>query len=188
MAPATRRVLARAARRRRSSTGCSAAHQRAVVVEVEELLARAGRLAGEGVGDVVAVEVNLEGLVAGLHALEQFLLDVRLAGGGEDVGSMSSWAKMSLSMVPGLITPGQRIATVRGSRLPSSYSSRRGRAIAAVGPGEFLRAVVGGIHHDGVLLEAEFLELVEKLANHGVMLDHAVGINAEPGLAFPFRA
>ena len=60
--------------------------QVAVVAEVEELLARAGRLAGERVGEVVAVEVHLEGLVADLHPLEQLLLDVGDAGGGQQRG------------------------------------------------------------------------------------------------------
>ena len=52
-----------------------------LVIEVEELLARTRGLAGESVGDIVAVEMHLEGLAADLHALLQFLLDVRLAGG-----------------------------------------------------------------------------------------------------------
>ena len=58
---------------------------------------------------------------------------------------------------------------------------------AAIGPGEGLGAVVGGIHHDGVVLDAELLELVEQLPDHCVMLDHAVGIDAEAGLAFGLR-
>ena len=33
-------------------------HQRAVVIEVEELLARTRGVAGEGVGDIVAVEMH----------------------------------------------------------------------------------------------------------------------------------
>ena len=62
------------------------ADETAVVVPVEELVARTGRLAGERIGDVVAVKMDLEGLVADLHALSQLLLDVRHAGGGQDCG------------------------------------------------------------------------------------------------------
>ena len=58
---------------------------------------------------------------------------------------------------------------------------------AAVGPGEHFRAVVGGIHDDGILIEAEFLEFVEHLADVAVVLHHAVGIDAEAGLAFTLR-
>ena len=57
---------------------------------------------------------------------------------------------------------------------------------AAVGPVEELRAVVAGIHDDGVVLDAQFLELGEQLADMAVVLDHAVGIDAETGLAFAF--
>ncbi len=46
-----------------------------------------------------------------------------------------------------------------------------------------LGAVVGGVHDDGVVGDAQFLELLEQLADHGVVLDHAVGVNAEAGLA-----
>ena len=85
--------------------------ERAVVVEVEELLARAGRFAGERIGDVVAVEMHLEGLVADLHALEQLLLHVR-ARRRRPAASAACLRgqKMSLLTVPGLMTPGQRMA------------------------------------------------------------------------------
>ena len=61
-------------------------YQRAIVIEVEEFLARAGRLAGEQVGQVVAVEMYLEGLVANLHAFEQLLLHIRHADSGQERG------------------------------------------------------------------------------------------------------
>ena len=54
---------------------------------------------------------------------------------------------------------------------------------AAIGPGEHLRTVVGRVHDDGVVVEAQFLELVEHLADLAIMLDHAIGIDAETGLA-----
>ena len=59
-------------------------------------------------------------------------------------------------------------------------AERRG---AAVGPGERLGAVVGGVDHDGVVGDAEVVELLQELADLAVVLDHAVGIDAEPGLA-----
>ena len=58
---------------------------------------------------------------------------------------------------------------------------------AAVGPAHRLRAVVGGVHDDGVVVDAKLIELREQLANHAVVLDHAVGIDAEAGLADRLR-
>ena len=86
------------------------ADQRAVVVEVEELVARAGRFAGQRIGDVVAVEMDLEGLVADLHALEQLLLHVRDARRGQQRGQHVFVREDVVVTVPGLMTPGQRIA------------------------------------------------------------------------------
>src|SRR5271157_249771 len=60
--------------------------QVAVVAEIEELLTLAGPLASEVVGLVVAVEVDPVGPLAGLVALEELLLDIRLSRGGQQGG------------------------------------------------------------------------------------------------------
>ena len=57
---------------------------------------------------------------------------------------------------------------------------------AAVRPAKGFGPVVGGIHHDGVLLEAECLELVEHLADVAIVFDHAIRIDAQAGLAVRF--
>ena len=44
-------------------------------------------------------------------------------------------------------------------------------------------AVVGGVDDDGVVGDAEIVELLQQLADVPVGLDHAVGVEAEPGLA-----
>ena len=54
--------------------------------EVEELVALRRPLARQQVHLVVAVEVVLVGPVAELHALEQLVGDVRVAGGGAQRG------------------------------------------------------------------------------------------------------
>jgi hypothetical protein len=54
---------------------------------------------------------------------------------------------------------------------------------ATIRPGEGLGAVVGGVDHDRIVGDAEIIELFEKLADLSVMLHHAVGIDAETGLA-----
>ena len=57
------------------------------------------------------------------------------------------------------------------------------RRRAAVRPAHDLGAVVGGVDHDGVVGDLEVVELLQELADLAVMLDHAVGIDAEAGLA-----
>ncbi len=59
---------------------------------------------------------------------------------------------------------------------------------AAVGPGEGLGAVVGGVEDDGVVVDAELLELGEDTADVVIVLEHAVGIEADAALAFPLLA
>src|SRR5262249_42912438 len=54
---------------------------------------------------------------------------------------------------------------------------------AAVGPTQFLSPVVGRPHDDGVVGDPQLVELGEKLPDMAVVLDHAVGINAEARLA-----
>ena len=61
------------------------------------------------------------------------------------------------------------------------------RCTAAIGPAKRLGAVVGRIHDDGVVLEAQFLELVEHLSHMSVVLDHAVGIRPQARDALAFR-
>jgi hypothetical protein len=57
-------------------------HDVAIVVQVDELLARAALLLAHEVRKlVIAVEMDLEGLGSGLVALEKFVLDIRVAGG-----------------------------------------------------------------------------------------------------------
>ena len=57
------------------------------------------------------------------------------------------------------------------------------RRHGAVRPQRDLGAVVGGVDDDGVVGDAEVVELLEQLADHAVMLDHAVGVDALAGLA-----
>ena len=43
--------------------------------------------------------------------------------------------------------------------------------------------VVGGVDDDRVVGDAEVVELSQELANLAIVLHHAVGIDAEPGLS-----
>jgi hypothetical protein len=101
------------------------------------------------------------------------------------VGSQSLWAMISLTCVPGLMTPGQRRRS--GTRCPPSHALLAvKRRAPAVRPRHDLRAVVGAINDDGVVRDAEIVELVEQLADHLAMLHHTVGIQADPGSPFRF--
>ena len=87
-------------------------------------------------------------------------------------------------IVPGLITPGQR--TSIGTRKPPSQVvpfSPVVRRRAAVRPRRRLRAVVGAVDDDGVVGDAEIVELLQHPADHVVVLDHAVGVEADAGAA-----
>ena len=90
-------------------------HELGVVVDVEELLARGLLLlAGEHRQLVVAVEVHLERLAHRVVAREQLVLDVRLAGRGQQRREPVERAKISLLTCPGRMRPGQRI--IAGTR------------------------------------------------------------------------
>jgi hypothetical protein len=102
-----------------------------------------------------------------------------------NVGSQSLWAMISLTWVPGLMTPGQRRRS--GTRCPPSHVLLAvKRRAPAVRPRHDLCAVVGAINDDGVVRDAEIVELVEQLADHLAMLHHTVGIQADPGSPFRF--
>ena len=102
----------------------------AVVGEVDEPLPRAlVDLAGQVRQQVVAVDVDLEGRVADSCARLQLLDDVRLAGGGEE-------RRQPVVVLDDLVRDRARLRSCRasgssrgrGTRLPSSCSSRSGTA------------------------------------------------------------
>ena len=102
--------------------------QVAVVAEVEELFAVAGPLAGEVVGLVVAVEVDLVGSPAGLVALEKLLLDVWFPCCGEQGRQPVLTGEDLRETVPGFDR--SRPTDERGTRQPPSqpvfFSPRNG--------------------------------------------------------------
>ena len=61
------------------------------------------------------------------------------------------------------------------------------RRRAAIRPCKRLCPIVGGIHDDRVVCDAELVQLGQHLANHTVVLNHAVGINTLAGNALGFR-
>ena len=141
--------------------------------EIEDFVAVGRSLAGQHIGLVVAVEMHLVGPVAELFALEQFVLDVGLAGdveqGREEVEAGEN-AVLDLA--------GRHVAgPARDHRHAHAAFEDRSLAagegcVAAVGPGEVLRAVVGVEDDDGVVLEPVGLEFGEHAADDVVELLH----------------
>ena len=60
------------------------------------------------------------------------------------------------------------------------------RRHGAVRPGVHVGAVVGRIHDEGVVGDAELVEIVEHLADVFVMVDHRVVVGRLPASRLPF--
>jgi hypothetical protein len=73
-----------------------------------------------------------------------------------------------------------------GTRKPPSqfvaFSPRKG-VLTAVWPGHHLGAVIRGVDDNGVIRDAQIIQLLEQLANHAVVLHHTVGFQSKDGLA-----
>ena len=155
----------------------------AVVGPVEELPARRLLLlALEVRQQVVAVEVDLVVAAHGRVAREQLLLDVGLADRGQQ-------RRQHVLVREHVVVDRARLDHARPSdqgrnpvaAFPLGVLLAAERRRAAVRPAHHLGAVVGRVHHDGVVGDAELVELVEQLPDHAVVLDHAIGIDADAG-------
>ena len=159
-----------------------------VIGEVEHLLPCAGPGAGQQRQLVVAVQMHLVGAGADLVAGQQLLLDLCLPGGGEQRRHPILKGHDVVDHLPRLdaARPADRRrraeAAFPGGRLLAPEGG-----VAAIGPGHHLGAVVGGVDDDGVLRDAEVVQLLQQLADMPVMLDHPIGIDAEAGDAPAFR-
>src|SRR5262249_27279218 len=128
--------------------------------EIENLVTLGRALAGDQVELIVAVEMHLEGLVADLLAGQQFVRNVRIAGGSDEVREP--------------VDPGDdAVLHLAGGNLPRPAHDRRHaeaafetsalaageRRLSAIRPGEILGAVVGGEDDDGVVVEPVVLQI-----------------------------
>ena len=142
--------------------------------EVEDLVPLRRPLAGDQVGLVVAVEMDLVGAVADLLALEQLVGDVGIAGRGDQGREPVEAGEDAVLDLAGrhLARPAddRRHAEAAFQRRALAAGERR---LAAVGPGEVLGAVVGREHDDGVLIEAVVLQVLHDRADDVVELRHA---------------
>src|SRR5215470_845695 len=161
----------------------------AALTEVEDLLARPLLdLALEEGEEVVAVGVHLEGLAVGLIALLQLGHDVRLPRGSEEGGH-------PVFLREDLVDDGAGLDHARPSHehghpeaaLPRGALLTLVGGGAPVGPRDDLGAVVGAVDHDGVVGDAEVVELLEDGTHHVVVLNHAVRVEADARAALGGR-
>ena len=148
-------------------------------------------LAGQVGQQVVAVDVDLEGLVADGVALLAAARrrPARRRRPGRSAASRGA-GRSRWRPTPAAILPGQRTSSgMRNAPSQLVFFSLRNGVIAAVGPGVHVRAVVGAVHDDGVLGDAELVEQVEQLADVLVVVDHGVVVrataSARPGRRSP---
>jgi hypothetical protein len=102
---------------------------------------------------------------------------------------MSRWLQMSFTTTPAGILPGQRMT--HGTRnAPSQFEffSLRNGVIPASGQLFNVRTVVGRVHDERVVGDAELVEQVEQRADGPVVIDHRVVVwrLPPPGLADAF--
>ena len=94
------------------------------------------------------------------------------------------WETMPFSTVPALIFPGQRMKHgTRHAAFPVGVLLGAERRGGSIWPGVVLRAVVGGIHDDGVVGDAQLIEFVKYLADLLVVNNHAITVRILPALA-----
>src|ERR1700722_8267710 len=156
-------------------------HQVAVVTPVSESRARTGlHLAFQMRKQVKAINVDLERLFPRCVALLELFHNVRFPGGREK-------CREHVLMRENLVADSARLddtrPTNRAGYSPTAFPV--GVLLAAehcgspIWPGHDFGTVVGGVHHNGVVGDSQFIELGEQLSDLAIMFDHAVGGHAQ---------
>ena len=164
-------------------------HQLAVIVPVEKSLpGPVATLAGEQGQQVVAVQVDFKGRIAGFIAFGEFFSHIGGAGGSQKGGHPVGVGGHFIDGLAALdlLRPAHE-ARHPVAALPVGVLLTPERSDAAVRPHIEMRAVVGGVDHDGILSNAQVVQLLEQLPHVAVMLQHAVGVKVQVGLAVPLR-
>ena len=156
----------------------------AVVGPVEELAALVGAHAGEKIPLVIAVEVNREGFARGVVTLQELVFDIRLTGRGNQRGHpvLRREDVVDLRARRHEARPAhKRRDTVAAFPVGVLFPAERRKA--AVRPGKCLSAIVGRVDDDRIVGDTEVVERLQELPDLAIVLHHAVGIDAEAGLA-----
>ena len=153
-----------------------------VVVDVEERFSRSPRNLSGQVGDqVVAVQMNLVGHVADLVALGQSVLHRGVAGNSQE---RRQHIEVSDHLVGhaawlDLARPAEHRRHPVGA-FPVRVLLAAERRHGSIRPGVHVRAVVGAVHDEGVVCDAQVVEHLEHRADVLVVIDHRVVIRALP--------
>ena len=135
---------------------------------------------------VVAIEVNLEGLLAGQVTRLALLDDVGDAGSGED-GRQDAFVRGdAVQYLSGwnLARPANKKRHTEAAFPAQTFFTAEGRS-AAVWPRKFLRAVVRAENDERVIGDAEVVQLLQKAANDPVKFLHAIGVETQTRLVVP---
>ena len=128
--------------------------------------------------------MDVEFLSADRAAIKELLGHVRIAGGSEqgrkhvDVGDNAVQPRAGLD----LARPAHETRHAPAA-LPVGVLVAAERRVTGVRPGVVLRSVVGGIHDDRVVGDAQLIELVEHLADLLIVGDHAIAVGVLAALA-----
>ncbi len=85
---------------------------------------------------------------------------------------------MSLKIVPDAILFGQRIIAGRGTAFPVGIFFAAEGGDSGVGPRIKVGPIVGAVEHDGVIGDAQLIELIEHPPHQVVMSHHGIVIKA----------
>src|SRR5262249_28133381 len=134
--------------------------------------------------EIVAIKMNLEGLLACVEARLHFLLDVRDASCGAERREPRDQRNGGVALCAGFhyAGPTHHHRDAHATFPGGTFLTMEGRH-SAVRPKCNLRAIVGGVENDRVVGDTQIVELLEELTDHAVVLDHAVGVNPLAGLA-----
>src|SRR5215831_15689003 len=152
--------------------------------EIEQLAALGWAFAGEKIHLVVAIEMVLVGPVAELHALQQLIGDVRVAGRGHqgrqpiEAGEDSVFDRARLD----LARPADDCRHAEAALADGALGVLE-RRHAAIWPREYFRAIVRGEDDDGVVGLADVVEMLQQCADAVIELRHAGFLEAVVRLA-----
>ena len=155
-------------------------HQVAFVAEIEELLTRIFRgLAGQVRQQVVAVEMHFESRVADLHALHELLFHVGNARGREECGHEIQVRHNAVVNRAGfdVARPFHHRGHPVGA-FPVGVLLAAEGGHAGIRPGVHVRTVVGGVHDERVVRDAQIVQRLENRADVLVVVNHRVVILA----------
>ena len=157
----------------------------AIVAEVDDAGSRGFlHLTGQVGNHVVAVEMDVEFLSVHRAAVEELLGHVRIAGGRQQSRKHVDVRHDAVQYRARLDLP--RPAHEAGyapAAFPVGILLAAERGGGAVGPGVVLRSVVGGVHDDGVVGDAQLIELVEHHADLLVVDHHPIAVRVLAALA-----